>query len=397
MTFCTLFLADVHLCIFRTSCTLFLVLEKILKSATFVLLFAVVTGSPMLDYDYSEDDLLEIGPTFASLALRQRDVDRTSPEFVPLLTSNYEDFVLDDEDVRLHLGELIATTKYATVFGLDSRADLAIKYAADCDVEDILHPLLRDGWCLNRLKDTGIVPTVHFVSPPAPMISEITSKTQFELSDNERIICVSENRGVRFMVMERIKMNLHTFVKSYGSSLKLAVRVMRWLVSALEIIHGKDIIHGDIHSGNVVIRNDNDHLALIDFGFAAHREEIELNDPQPYSPVPHDQYSCLHTHWELEGYRRSYRDDMFKVLLLGSLLIHGKRFQTYCDSLERKPERMRRFKSEKSLFDIPGGKSLGPTVKGKLDQMVANVRAMESVFVKPDYAYLQAQLDEIIV
>ena len=372
-------------------------IKKISKFPSFRLLFAVAAGSACLDTDYTSAALFEMGPTLASLALQQSDIDRAFPEFAPLLTSEHEDFLLDDEEVRLPLGDLIATTNFATVFGFASRDDLAIKYSADCDMLDVVHPLLRDGWFLDRLKDTNIVPAVYFVSPASGMISEITSKTMFEMSDTERERCVRDKRSVRFMVMERIQMNLHAYVNAQGPSVKLAITVLRWLLSALEVMHEMDIIHGDIHSGNVVIRRESNRLALIDFGLAAHREEIELNDPQPWHPMEVERYNCLHTHWELQGYRKSYRDDLFKTLLLVSFLIHGETFQEYCQLLESQPLRMRRFKAELSLFEFPGSRRLKPVVKEPLDEMLEYVRSMETPYVRPDYEYLHNILAETIV
>ena len=73
-------------------------------------------------------------------------------------------------------------------------------------------------------------------------------------------------------------------------------------------------------------------------------------------PDRSDRFSthCFLSHWNIEGYRFSHRDDVFKAVLAAAMLMNGKAYQRYCQSLESDPEAMLSFKRDSFLFTAPG-------------------------------------------
>jgi hypothetical protein len=349
---------------------------------------------PMLTV-YSRHQLLELGPSLSGLVLKQMDRDRLNPHLTPALTHSFEDILLEGVLTRIRVGELISQTSFGTVFAVADRDDLVVKYQTDCDLQvEPLHALLRDAWFIFSLRDTGLVPSMKFLSPPTPLTFSITAKTHFDMTVSERNRCIESQAPVRFMVLERVRMNLYQFVAIKGPSLTLSVEVMRWLFSALETIHTEHgIVHGDIHGGNVVLfRGSRPKLGLIDFGLSVFIEELEINPPDPYERREGADVHCLHSIWELDGFRRSFRDDLVKTVLLGAYLMHGAPFFGYCNQLAKDNEAgMREWKRSGNLFDFPGRTLMWTSKQFEaLTGILAHIRLLDSsILAKPNYGLLR--------
>jgi serine/threonine protein kinase len=132
-----------------------------------------------------------------------------------------------------------------------------------------------------------------------------------------------------------------------------AIKVMIQALQAIERIHVKGVVHGDIHWGNLVLLNRNGHqdLRLIDFGNAMFADEMELLPA--IVRVPGSYNHCYFSHWNLAGYRFAYRDDVFKALMVGAFLINGPKYSEYCVGLESDIQAMMAFKRDSFLFALP--------------------------------------------
>jgi serine/threonine protein kinase len=168
---------------------------------------------------------------------------------------------------------------------------------------------------------------------------------------------------------------------------------MIWLIDALKIIHSRGIVHGDIHARNVAWRQGSDsELVLIDFGLSATSQELSLNNPKPYE-VEH--LHCLHSQWQLDGWRSSFRDDMYRVLLLGSFLLNGMKFFEYGGDLEIDRDAMIDFKKNGMIFAIPGSRVvIDPQTRAVFEELLVHVRGL-TYMDTPDYALMRSALKRV--
>ena len=361
-------------------------------------------------YGYSRSEYREMSPKLASLARNQLEVDHmTGPRFAPLLNYNYEEVPLIDGTIETFLlGDLIAATSTSTIFEIQGKPDLVIKYQADCDRSDSIHPLLRDAWFLGKLNDSGLVPSVLYISPPTPLSMSLTPKTELVMKYSERSKCVENNRTVRFMIFDKIETDVFHYVQDRGADFKNAIEVMIQLVRGLKIIHSHGVIHGDIHTGNVGIMKSKEdpgkaNLVFIDFGLAFHIEEkIDTPDLEGhYLGYIH----CLYSPWDLLGYRFSFRDDVFKVLMIGAYIMNGQPWMDYCIGLQNDGEEMLRFKQDSFLFEFPGGRDIIGSlplrshqkhfVRGKLEDILQSARSVHDINDFPDYDYIINELIKV--
>ncbi len=355
-------------------------------------------------YRYTTSELQGMGPKLALRAQQQLDWDQDARDrFAPLLAFNYEDILMPDNKVaRIVLGERIAATRSSVIFEIQGNTDFVIKYQVDFNHRhNGIHPLLRDAWFQERLQDSGLVPRLSYISPPTPFIISSSEKTAFKLKPDEQTECVAQRRDVRFMVMQKMDADLYQYIDEKGGDVVTALEVMIKLFNGLKMIHGIGIVHGDIHPGNVGIKKNE--LFLFDWGLSFYIEE-KLGTPdriaQPLSLV-----HCLFSVWDLEGYRFSFRDDAFKVLLVGAFLMNGDPWLQYCVSLQSNGARMLQWKKEEFLFEFPGGISVVENlglhykqklvVKGLLEKVLGKVRGIQDINEVPDYDAINLALQSI--
>ena len=285
----------------------------------------------------------------------QESNDRANPDSVPLLRFNQEVIELPEGKVRIHIGSRIASRTGSTVFNvLMPGPALVIKYQANCDSFGVEHPLIRDYWFQRTLAPLQIGPAVHFLSPAARLPRDVTLKTTFHMPYGEYLECAADMRShVRYMVMDRVSSVVFDYVQIAPTVAPLerfltAIRVMSGVMMLLQRIHAANVIHGDIHPGNVVVHNRK--VGLIDFGNARFGSELE-NEP---ILTDLSYMHCFYTPFELDGFPYAFRDDVFRTLIVGAMMLHGQPFVDHCVELERDRERMHFVKKESFLFDFQG-------------------------------------------
>ena len=168
-------------------------------------------------------------------------------------------------------------------------------------------------------------------------------------------------------------------------------------IQGLQRMHARGVVHGDVHAGNVAFltRNRRRKLGFIDFGLAAFASADKPALQYPPMKFGH----CLWSHWNIEGYRFAYRDDVFKMLLTGAHLLHGLPWMRRCQALGKDPAAMAAWKRSGNLFSVPGQpESLGvlqplpAPVLADLTRAVDLVRAVEDVDALPPYDAIIAAL-----
>jgi hypothetical protein len=236
------------------------------------------------------------------------------------------------------LGDVIHSGYQSTVFLATPVGSLysstypyIIKYEWNCDsVGSLVHPLISDFKYGLEASKFGISSRPIFLSPPAIYEGRWTRKTQFSMPEDDRTACIKQGRAnLRFLLVERLEyITLEEFRDTFDDKvldIYTAMSVGIGLIQTLERLHAQNIVHGDIHSGNVLGKMGNARrvpdLKLIDFGRSF--RSIENPDKCPIFPL-FTHYSYWYTHWQMEGYCWGKRDDVYKAIQVIAMLMNDK-------------------------------------------------------------------------
>lgn len=312
-----------------------------------------------------------------TLLYNQRNLDFQLKRSVPLL--NYDVELINDASGDLEpirLGARLAR-QYESILYLEAdNPNIVLKYQVNCkSLGDDFHPITRDYFFLKFLESTNTVPKVYTMSPGVKFDnSPRTKKTDFMIQGDERRNCARDDRShVRYMVMDRVSDTVWDAATRTRLTLRAAAVAIRGIIRNLSIIHGKGVVHGDVHAGNLAMLSPQvKRLVFIDFGSAFFADTYK-NDP----PIERERLSyvhILHSPWELEGYRSTSRDDLFRAVMVGAVVLHGEEFVKYLQSLPADGGEMLRYKKEQFIFHIPGVPDRFETYPFKTEEDRAEVR-----------------------
>ena len=256
----------------------------------------------------------------------------------------------------LTLGRLIAMRPTSVIYEIRERPELVIKYQVICNERND-HPLIYDFIFLREAAEIGLSPTPKFLSPASAMLVGPTKKTLFDMQPPIRKECVANGGAVRYLVLERVGPCLDADIKGKRLSLteafEIGIRVMRML----ERLHTeKEIIHGDIHIGNICypLEGDRDRLYLIDFGLA------EFADSETDEPArgPFEYFHDALTPWQLLGHGCYRRDDIYKAIYMVAVMINGDE-PMYSLAKGMNARQLHAWKVSAAIFETPAVNPLG--------------------------------------
>jgi len=308
----------------------------------------------------------------------QRAFDLEHSEiYAPWLLYPFDAF--EDPDSRqqsfLVLDRAKVVKKNVIIYPVKDRRDLIVKYQSTCATPFLtVTELMRDFWFLKIAGPLGISPQVYWLSPPAKFPVFRPEKINFKMSSSDWELCAIDPRShVRFMVMERIAYTVDNVVYrekdapvalTYGGGARriiAALHMAMGILKKVKLLHTHDpaVIHGDIHVGNVAVRAglkrestpEPEDFVLIDFGRAFFESERAGGD-QWFPWRSH----CFLSHYNLDGFRLGYRDDVYKTLLTAAFLMNGEPLLKYCVELaarEDNAESIKKFHREVFIFDMP--------------------------------------------
>ena len=264
----------------------------------------------------------------------------------------------------LTLRKRIAGTTSSNIFvadiinGTDPRGlgiSVIVKHANDCRslldaAGDVgLHPLLVDAVYLSTLASTGLVPVPLYLSPATmiPKVGSLPERVTTKVIAQERDRCAREKTDTRFVVLEKMGVELGSYLRHLGKTAPWRVMAHRAVsltikvIYMLETIHDLGIVHGDIHGKNILFRTPYDKvedvpmeemaLSFIDFEFAVfYPHEVGTQvEKTKLSRISRRMLSP----WHLQGIRIGRRDDVYRALqLLADVLSMG----AYYEKLDKK-------------------------------------------------------------
>lgn len=343
---------------------------------------------------------------------------------------------------QIILGELLGVSGSSKVFSIVSHPESAIKYQTIVTTRTVYsiatapHPVTKDYWFLKRIEKLGIAPKAIGLSDK----SEGDSCTSIKVRLNVKIASSRGQSGVlcstRYLIMDKTGPSLHrALLTEHHSHLSLAAAftIGLNLMNLLEKLHAEEIVHGDIHHGNVCFASSSDDfqesddfsLKLIDFGaarFVKPTNDASIVELSRNRIAFHPMLSPF----EMMGFRASFRDDFFRAIQVIATLVNGKGYFEYWEQLasqDRKALReittscclsaetqfaSIRGKNEagSSLFEIPSAGFLPfrfleseaevvNTIRNNLEQLTELSRSLAQNEV-PDYSITKSLIRDIL-
>lgn len=238
------------------------------------------------------------------------------------------------QEMRIPLGERIGWNTVTTVFGLVTHPEWVIKYHQFCDTDSTggVNTNLREAYFLDLIGSHCPEVTTQLLylsggwTPSEASPVKTPKMTSIICSDSDFPV------EVRYLIIERVGQDLFTYIWHNGRiSFTTAIKYGIQIFEMLQEVHALNVIHGDIHAGNVAFRSDNSgKLVLIDFGRAAIRPEVDMTDPSNKEVFCDGRFSM----WEAVGghtYVPTMRDDIYRAALLVAYMMYGRTHQTAQD------------------------------------------------------------------
>lgn len=318
------------------------------------------------------------------------------------------------------------------VYTIPGYPQVVIKYQAYCG--DLyfqpVEGIPNEARFLQLLSGTGIANKYLYFSRgvelPANLVQVPPGKLRTVTKCDPRT-SLRDTPLIRYLITERVGKSLAQVLREGGPvPIDRAIGIGTEMLKLIQRIHRMDIIHGDVHPGNFAYSlGDSNQLLLIDFGRANIIDDlIPRSDPPVPSPLTTDDVQC-HAYtspWESRRLKPSFRDDLFRVLLVMAELIHGPAFPSAMSTICAGNEYLSVYwvlKMEENFFDVgvpclvsPGGRArkivnffLSKTLVGEskkneiliakyFRQLLREVRSL-GMNEKPDYHALQRLLLDI--
>ena len=353
----------------------------------------------------------------------------TGTENIPMFDENGQ--FIGVELTRLDIPPIFYG-EYTSVFNLKGDPSKVIRYNVVSFTEQSKRELCSTAtnyWFLKRLEYLNIAPKVYYYSAPLDPI-----KVQLKEGDigKVRILPSKESKTqheIRFMIMEKVGPAIYTYMCSLTdrkTTFADAIRIGGQIIEMIETLHSLDIVHGDIHMGNVAV--DNNRLVLIDFGRSRIISECEQME-QCIKVRSHYWISPRISCWEMQKYSYSYRDDLYRWMQVVAGCMYGDKYLSYMDHVNYSKEEwsdevyesMRNYaidmKLKGEIFELPLMEitSIFPeNIKRSfsLDEIVSDSETVDDVrrllgeivthvlqvnlFSKPDYGLIKGKLIEIL-
>jgi serine/threonine protein kinase len=325
------------------------------------------------------------------LTRHQRREDIKNRLFKPMLD---EDFYESTPIGEYILGDRIHWGYQSLVFEVINDPSILLKYEVNQIQEDALHPLVRDRWYGSIAHALGVGPEMLYISPPVPLpeASDLL-KTEFTMPITDKQTAIISGRTVRCLVMRRAAgMTLNAYRKKFRKgklNFSTAIELGELLISAIARLHREGgIVHGDIHSGNIMIDVDPTTgnirgLKLIDFG-----EAFKPIDPisNQIGKIPHVHF--LFSPWQNMGLPASMRDDVFRAIQAIALSMHNWSYLSWEDRISNR-SLLVRWKLAGDLFG-------GIPVKNARD-VKSKVNSPKKIVLAPNSAKKQSSPDTVVI
>ncbi len=314
----------------------------------------------------------------------------------------------------IELGKNLFYGPKAAVYEIAHHPDWVIKYNRFEEgkyVREPVDPVLREAFFLEYLKSDHVTNGLLYYS--GALEGDVMGKGKLPSSSD----AVRPYRSrVRYIITEKIGRTLADYRGNGTVRVEAAARLGIQMMGLLERLHARNVIHGDLHLGNLGFSFDG-RLVLIDFGMARIVDPLfDFSSGGETTPRDrmyrhlvgwNDFVGCtdpFQSQWEDRYILASFRDDVYRALFAVASLATGidRELEPVCalwrmcsDSNCLGAERLR---LQDEYMRIKEGNFL----EGKTELVVAHfARALELVRTtpiasKPDYDAIAEELLDIV-
>jgi len=253
--------------------------------------------------------------------------DQLRDSFIPSADSKFSE---NTPYGRIVLGRIIASSEQSVIYEIVGIPGLLIKYQANCVELDpeyrlsdtsYVHPLVVDYIYGRKAARAKVGPAIFFLSPPGRLCVSRGGKCVFKMNAKDFQSCVNRDGAtLRYMLMERIQgESLYAFKSRFRKGivpLYTSLLIGNAMIASLERLHKvAKTIHGDIHTGNVLLERVDVHngtvcLKFVDYGRSFSNIERVNHTVRDVGWAEHFLFSS----WELEGYEPAARDDIERAV-----------------------------------------------------------------------------------
>ncbi len=316
--------------------------------------------------------------------------------------------VIPPEDPYM-LKPLGSSSQIQHVFSLIEDPGLVLVYRQFCVEEDnVVDPAIRDFWFLRYIEPLEVAPKVYLVSEV--LYSRLLVEHWAAANTPARQVpgkiklysCGNHRRNfsrIRYVLMDMVEGSSIDALMLHDVGCKVRVgAAARWgvlLVGLLQKLHERNVIHGDIHWGNVVVSTDNTLMKLIDF-----RRAIIYDKTEAEARFSSCRKRRLAIHRCSSG---SFRDDLWRALVVVASGMHGGRYGIHFRSLFEGGSSGRRLGwNEAHVFNVPGTdwkvKSLRHNFE-KLNEKLNRITSLVTrlgIHDRPNYGTLIALFQDVV-
>jgi hypothetical protein len=325
---------------------------------------------------------------------------------------------------RLALGKVLGAQGNSTVYEI-ADSEWVVKYTRYCtsdDYAEFADPIEREAILLERVNE--LAPTIankylyHSNSIEVPYDGG-------KLDKLFPIACADHSPvRVRYIVSERVGLSLYGVLRRmkkipFSSVSRIALESFNLI---RELHSATNIAHGDIHIGNIALADRSDdslssRLVLIDFDLAVMGSRSVTPNARERDARITARVNChgYISPWESRNESpASFRDDMFRLVQVMAILMHGIGYSQDMRKLCGKTydaENVQRYlemKEKMNLFDTQMGKvyslesvigipvSTIPAIRELLATLLALVRSPLTPADTPAYAAIERVLVELV-
>jgi serine/threonine protein kinase len=264
--------------------------------------------------------------------------DRINARFLPQMNGRFELWAIG----ALEIDFMLYNGRQSSLYSIRNDPSLLLKYEADCDevALDNMHPLLLDFWYGQSAFEVGVGPQNLFVSPPKPIDNSSAIVQRFTMPRKTLNTCVADGGTIRFMVMKRLPsaLDLYELQDQFPSGMvpfNLVIRIAISMLSKLQNLHTiARVVHGDIHPGNIMVTTNEPgaRVWIIDYGRS--RANFAAQSKSPINK-PFAWLSLAMSHWQIEGYEWSARDDVYNFIRTLALIMNGDEYDAFEERLKK--------------------------------------------------------------
>lgn len=277
--------------------------------------------------------------------------------------------------------DVVSFVRFTTVFSLQICPRLVLVYRQHCPEQGAIDPSVRDFWFLLHVRETHVSPRVYHISNPldgATVASVPNGKMDIHTCAN------GEYPHIRYTMMDLVSGRAVDELMLWNNkrfTIHESVTMGANILRALQKLHAMDVLHGDLHWGNIMVAGHE--IQLIDYERASIYDSEQMDALKKFPcgvpmsvtlSIPELLWvGSFNTLWESHFCPKSFRDDLYRALVVIATMIHGPAYDMYFRELSQEgPTKWLILKASGQVFNVQGEPGEGKPAKFLISDHVSS-------------------------